>query len=229
MLPGVFDAIHRGDIGLESRVHVRNRFTSVADGSQYRIATARDTNAAVQQAIGKAMRVSELTYHMITTSSNLATNLLIDAVGLEELRATLARFRLDDGIDLARGVEDAAAYERGINNRCTANGVVRLLRLIQEGVAVSVEASAQMLEIMHDQQFRSGIPAGLPDQVRVANKTGEIATAAHDAGVVYPPARKPYALAVLTEWEPQKTSGRSDTIAGISRAVYKHLAGGIDA
>lgn len=229
VLPGVFDAIHRGDIGLDSRVHVRNRFTSVGDGSQYRVAPSRDANAEVHRAIGRSMRVSELAYHMITTSSNLATNLLIDAVGLEELRATLARFRLDDGIELRRGVEDEAAYEMDINNRCTADGVVRLLRLIEEGVAVSVEASAQMLEIMHDQAFRSGIPAGLPDGARVANKTGEISTVAHDSGIVYLPRRKPYALAVLTEWDAQQTSGRSDTIARISRAVYQHLTGGSDA
>jgi beta-lactamase class A len=82
-----------------------------------------------------------------------------------------------------------------------------------------------MLQILHAQEFRSGIPAGLPDEARVANKTGEISTVAHDVGVVYLPRRKPYALVVLTEWDAQKTSGRSDTIASISRAVYQHLTG----
>jgi beta-lactamase class A len=45
---------------------------------------------------------------------------------------------------------------------------------------------------------------------------------AHDAAIVYLPGRKPYAITVLTEWEPG-SSGRHDTIARISRAVYNHL------
>jgi beta-lactamase class A len=81
-----------------------------------------------------------------------------------------------------------------------------------------------MLEILHAQEFRSGIPAGLPEDARVANKTGEISTVAHDAGIVYLPRRKPYALVVLTEWDKDKSSGRKDTIARISRTIYQHLA-----
>jgi beta-lactamase class A len=59
--------------------------------------------------------------------------------------------------------------------------------------------------------------------VRVAHKTGEISTVAHDAGVIYPRNRKPYVLAVLTEWEPEAT-GRTATIAIASRTVYEFLA-----
>ena len=79
-----------------------------------------------------------------------------------------------------------------------------------------------MLDILHAQEFKRGIPARLPGAVRVAHKTGEISTIAHDAGVVYPPDRKPYVLAVLTEWAPEAT-GRSATIAEVSRAVFELL------
>jgi beta-lactamase class A len=65
----------------------------------------------------------------------------------------------------------------------------------------------------------------VPDSARVANKTGEISTVAHDAAIVYLPGRKPYCIVVLTQWEPA-ASGRSDTIARISRAVYEHLTAG---
>lgn len=80
-----------------------------------------------------------------------------------------------------------------------------------------------MLEILHAQEFRSGIPAGLPDGARVANKTGEISTVAHDTGLVYLPDRAPYAVAILTQWSPERTSGRRDTLAEISRALYRTL------
>ncbi len=42
-----------------------------------------------------------------------------------------------------------------------------------------------MLEIMLDQQLKSGIPAGLPEEAQVAHKTGNISTVHHDAGIVY--------------------------------------------
>lgn len=229
VLVGVFGAIHSDELALTARVHVRNRFISVADQSAFRVGSARDANAEVQQAIGKTMKVHELAHHMITTSSNLATNLLIEVVGIEQIRQTLKDLNLDDGVELRRGVEDERAFEEGINNRCTADGMLRVLRLIEERRAFSPEASEKMLGIMHEQEFRSGIPAGLPDGTRVANKTGEISTVAHDAGIVYLPRRKPYALVVLTEWDAQKTSGRSDTIASISRAIYHHLTGKRDA
>ncbi|HEV2736838.1 MAG TPA: serine hydrolase [Longimicrobiaceae bacterium] len=224
MLVGVFGAAHHGRLPMKSRVHVRNRFLSVADGQPFRVDSARDANSKVHRRRGKTMRVWELARHMITTSSNLATNLLVEAVGLDEMRAALKQVGIE-GIVLERGVEDEAAFERGINNLVTANGLVQVLRHIEEGTAFSVLASARMLEIMHDQEFRSGIPAGVPDDARVANKTGEISTIAHDAAIVYLPDRKPYVLVVLTQWE-RGTSGRSDTIARISRTVYKHLTSG---
>jgi beta-lactamase class A len=82
-----------------------------------------------------------------------------------------------------------------------------------------------MLDILHQQEFRNGIPGRLPREVRVAHKTGDISTVAHDAGIVYPRERKPYIVAILTEWTPD-TSKRSATIAAVSQEIYKALTGG---
>ena len=226
ILVGVFGAIHRGDLLPQSRVHVRNRFLSAYDGSPYRVSLDRDANPDVHREEGRTLRVSELAEAMITTSSNLATNLLLDLVGLDILQRTIDSFGLD-GIDLRRGVEDEKAFEHGINNRVTANGLVGLLRLIGEERAFSPVLSRQMLGVLLGQQFKSGIPAGLPRDARVAHKTGEISTIAHDAGLIFLPDRRPYALAVLTEWEPTAT-GRSTTIAAASYLAYSALIGDRD-
>lgn len=226
ILVGVFGAIHRGDLLPQSRVHVRNRFLSAYDGSPYRVRIDRDANAEVHREIGRTLRVSELADAMITSSSNLATNLLLDLVGLDVLQRTIDSFALD-GIDLRRGVEDELAFQHGINNRVTASGLVGLLRLIGEGRAFSPLLSQQMLDILHEQHFKSGIPAGLPREARVAHKTGEISTIAHDAGLVYLPDRRPYAIAVLTEWAPS-TGGRSATIAAASYLAYAAIVGDKD-
>ena len=220
---GAYSAIHHGWLLPHSRLHVRNRFFSAVDGQTFRVLADRDANSEVHEAVGKMMRVSDLALHMIATSSNLATNLLLDLVGIETVQRALDELRID-GIDIRRGVEDERAFERGINNRVTADGLVQLLRLVAEERAFSPELSREMLGILHAQEFRNGIPARLPPAVRVAHKTGDISTVAHDAGVVYPPGRKPYVIAVLTEWEPE-AAGRSATIAEVSHAVFELLTG----
>ena len=222
ILLGVFAAIDRGELLPHSRVHVRNRFLSVVENVPFRVESGRDANSAVHNAIGKMMRVDELAYHMITTSSNLATNLLLGVIGPDAVNRTLKELDVDDGIDLKRGVEDELAFEKGVNNMVTADGLLRILVLLSEGKAFSPALSRRMMDILHGQEFNQGIPARLPKGARVAHKTGEISTMAHDAGVIYLPKRKPYALVVLTEWDATAT-GRSKTIASISHLVYEFL------
>ena len=225
ILLGAFAAINRGELLPHSRVHVRNRFLSVVENVPFRVESGRDANSAVHNAIGKMMRVDELAYHMITTSSNLATNLLLGVMGPDAVNRTLKELDVDDGIDLKRGVEDELAFEKGINNMVTADGLLRILVLLSEGKAFSPALSRRMMDILHGQEFNEGIPARLPKGARVAHKTGEISTVAHDAGVVYLPKRKPYVLVILTEWDPEG-SGRSRTIAAISHTIYEFLTQG---
>lgn len=225
ILVALFDAVEQGRFTLDSRLHVRNRFLSAVHEEPYRVETSRDANSAVHAAVGKMLKLHELALHMITTSSNLATNLLLDLVGVKAAQATLERLGLT-GLALRRGVEDERAFEAGINNEVTASGLVRLFRLIHDERAFPKEASERMREILFRQEFRSGIPAGLPEKVRqearVANKTGEISTIAHDAGLVFLPNRKPYVVAILTEWAPE-AEGRQEAVARISRVIFDNL------
>ncbi len=223
VLLGVFRQVALGALTLDAPVHVRNRFTSIVRGETFMLELSRDADPDVYGQLGKTLTVHELAYQMITTSSNLATNLLVELVGLETIQRALDEMDVD-GIKVLRGVEDQAAFEAGLNNETTANGLVKLLRIIAEGHAWSPETSSQMMDIMLDQQYRSGIPAGLPKAARVAHKTGNISTVHHDAGVVYLDERKPYILVVLTQFDAK--NGRSTAVAEISRDIYAHLAGG---
>lgn len=225
ILIGVFGAIHRGELRPYSRLHVRNLFHSVVDGVPFRVDSGRDANSEVHESIGKTMLIRDLARHMIATSSNLATNLLLDYLGVDRVRAELEELGVAKGIDLRRGVEDERAHAQGINNRVTARGLSNLLRAVSEGRVFTADLSRQITEILHAQEFRSGIPARLPKDARVAHKTGEISTVAHDAGIVYLPGRSPYVLTVLSEWEPGATK-RQPTIASVSYAAYEHLVGG---
>ena len=227
VLLGVFDAIEHGRLQAYSRVHVRNRFLSAANGQPYRVDAGRDSNAEVHAQVGRTLQVRELARHMIATSSNLATNLLLDLIGLEQIRGTLERFGLE-GVQLRRGVEDIPAYEQDINNEVTAEGLLATFRAILDPHQFSPDLRQEMLDILHAQEFRSGIPAGLPQEARVAHKTGEISTVTHDAGIVFLPDREPYLVVILTEWKPDVTV-RKETIAAISRLLYEYVTDEEDA
>jgi beta-lactamase class A len=214
----VYRQAHAGKLSLDSPVKIKNDFVSIADGTRYSISPDSDSELSLYSKIGRTATVRELVGLMITVSSNLATNILVELVGaprvMELMRETGAR-----NIRVLRGVEDGKAYERGMNNTTTARDLMILLRSIAERRAVSPAASDEMIKILLGQKFNGGIPSGLPAGVRVAHKTGDISTANHDAAIVYPPNRKPYVLVVLTRGVGGE--GRAHKlIADISRVVY---------
>jgi beta-lactamase class A len=226
ILLGVFDAVERNRFPLDARLHVRNRFLSVLDGRPYRVEASRDADDEVHAAIGKTMRIGDLARHMIVRSSNLAANLLVDLVGVEDMRASLET-RGIGGIDLRRGVEDERAFQAGVNNRVTANGVVALLRAIRDARGFSQQSSQTIIEILMAQEFEGGIGPGLPDPIRavarVAHKTGDISMVSHDVGLVFLPGRPPYVVAMLVEREGEPAA-RTAALAAVSRLVYDAVA-----
>src|SRR5882724_8568447 len=206
VLLGVFRQITRGSLTPDSAVHVRNRFTSIVDQEPFILDLGSDADPDVYGHLGKTLTVRELAYWMITKSSNLATNLLVDVVGIETIQHALDELDID-GVRVLRGVEDQAAFDAGLINEVTANGLQKMLRVIADGKAFSQEASHDMLTILLDQQHRSGIPAGLPKAARVAHKTGNISTVHHDAGIVFLEGRKPYVLVILTQFGADNVRG----------------------
>ena len=222
LLLAVYKLAEEGRIRLDDTLHVRNRFHSMT-GSIFRVAASRDGDGEVHRRRGRSMRVRDLARAMIVRSSNLATNVLLDFVGIEEIRRVMAEARLE-GIRLVRGVEDTAAFEQGINNEVTADGLARCFRLLcQEGL-FRAQTREEMIEVLCAQEFNAMLPAQLPREARVAHKTGEISTVCHDAGIVFLPKRKPYVVAILTEW-PAHIEKRQGCVADISRAVYEHVTG----
>ena len=227
VLAAIYPTLSARGLDARHRLEIQNQFVSVADGSSYRVPASRDTDAGIHASIDQTMSVSEVAHRMIAVSSNLATNLLLDFIGTEHAQRLLAEAGIT-GVQLVRGVEDDRAFDAGISNRVTANGLVSLLRAILEGRFGSQEDTQAMIATLCAQTFSRGIPAGLPAaeraSARIAHKTGEISTATHDAGIVFLEGRAPYVLAVLTgaSGPPEE---RHAPIARISEMVFEVLRG----
>ena len=155
---------------------------------------ADDSEANLYKAEGQTRTLSQLAELMITVSSNLATNLLIEKLGVENIRTTVHSLGAD-GMNVLRGVEDGKAFEKGMNNTTTARGLATLMTAIADGKAVDSESTQQMVAILERQRFNEAIPAGLPAGTRVAHKTGDITKVHHDAAIVF--AKRPFVLVIL--------------------------------
>lgn len=218
----IFRLASAGKLRLDDRMAVENRFTSIVDGSEYRLREEDDSDSEVYRRIGQGMTIIELVDRMITWSSNLATNLLIEKARPARVNELMRRLGARD-IQVRRGVEDTKAFQAGLNNTTTAYDLMLVFRAIAEAKVADRAGCEKMIEILAAQHFNQGIPAGLPAGIRVAHKTGEITRHNHDAGIVYPPGRRPYVVVVLTRGIAERE--RSDRlIADISRLVYQSLA-----
>ena len=157
VLFALFGAVDAGRFTLDSRLHVRNRFLSVIDRQPFRVSAARDADREVHAAIGRTMRLQDLARHMIVTSSNLATNLLVDPIGVEQAQQMLERHDLG-GIELARGVEDDKAFEASYNNRVTANGLVGLFRAVYDRRRFTADSPARCWTSSSSRSFGQASP-----------------------------------------------------------------------
>ena len=113
VLLGVFRQIDRGELTLDAPVHVRNRFTSIVNQEPFMLDLGHDADPDVYGHLGRTLTVRELAYLMITKSSNLATNLLVDVVGIPTIQHALDELEID-GVKVLRGVEDQAAFNAGL-------------------------------------------------------------------------------------------------------------------
>ena len=211
-------------LAFDERVPVKNDFVSIVDGSHFSLQVADDSETGLYRRIGERVTISELVRLMITESSNVATNMIVERITPARATEFMVRLGTKD-VHVVRGVEDNKAYARGLNNATTARGLMQILRRLAERTVVSAKASGEMLAILRGQKFNEGIPAGLPAGTPVAHKTGSFAKVYHDAAIVEPPGKKPFVLVVLTRGI-EKEPRANRLVADISGAVYERAVAG---
>jgi len=212
----LFHQVQQGKVKLDDKLMVKNEFHSIVDGLSYKLNAADDSEADLYKAEGQSRSLRELCELMITVSSNFATNLIIEKLGVENIRAMVQALGAD-GVVVLRGVEDGKAFEKGLNNTATARGLAILLQAIAKKKAVDAASSEEMIAILTRQTFNEGIPAGLPPGISVAHKTGEITGIHHDAAIVF--AKRPYVLVILVRGLVDIKQS-AVLIADISRQIY---------
>jgi len=220
----VFKQAEEGKFRLDDRIVIENEFHSIVDGSAFSLNKEDDSDPDIYGLIGRSLTIRELAERMITVSSNLATNILVDLVKPENVMTTLGLLGIRR-MQVLRGVEDGKAFASGRNNQTDASDLMRLMEAIAAGKAGSLPSCREMILILEKQKFRAGIPAGVPDGVPVGNKTGSITGMEHDAAIVFPPGRRPYILVILTRGVRTSKEGE-ELIARLSKLIFSRLVPG---
>ena len=217
----LFKQSNEGKINLDDSILLLNEFKSIVDGSAYSMDIGVDSDDVIYGKIGTTVALRDLMYPMITLSSNLATNVLIEVVGAKNVTATMRDLGADK-IEVLRGVEDTKAYELGMSNSTTANDLMQIMKAIAHNSAGTKADCEMMISIMKDQQFNEIIPFYLPVAVTVAHKTGSITGVHHDAGIVYLPDGRSYVLVLLSKNLEDFDKG-TEQLAGISKTVFEYV------
>lgn len=192
----LFRQAEMGRFSLDDEVLLKNEFRSIVDGSLYSITD--DSDDAIYEQLGQQISLRQLSYQMITVSSNLATNLLIDLMSADSVQATSERLGTTH-MKTIRGVEDLKAFDLGLSNQATSRDLARLMERLRTGTAVSAKADSVILGILHDQLFNAMIPSGLTKSTKVAHKTGSITKIHHDAAIIYPEKADSYVLVIMIQ------------------------------
>ncbi|MBI4505458.1 MAG: serine hydrolase [Chloroflexi bacterium] len=192
LLYDVFYQRERGELRFDEEIVVTEEHASYALGP-------------LLWPVESAVTIADLAEAMITQSDNVAAIMLHKRLGGWATNQRLA----------AAGLRHT---QLTTELPTTAGDLALVLEGLARGQAVSSRASQEMLALLRGQKVNDRIPAGLPQGVPVAHKTGNWENACHDAGVVLAP-QGAYVLVVLSE-----ETACAPRVAKLSAAVYEVLA-----
>jgi beta-lactamase class A len=217
-----FRRVVRGELDLDMPVRVSGTFASVYDGSPFDLDESDDQDPGTWAALGDTRTLAELAEQAITHSSNIATNLLLDVVGLGEVAEVLRIVGCSPAMVVGRGIEDAAARTAGITNTVTAADLGLVMAAVGRreptlgGDQVLAPVEAMLARQVHVDQ----VPAGLPPGTPTASKSGWIPGVSHDVALVRPLGEEPFVLAVCTSVALDETAAAA-FVADIARDVWR--------
>ena len=165
---------------------------------------------------GTVYTLDEVARRMVYQSDNVATNVLIERMGLDSIGEKADELGLE-GTRLVHKLMLSASD--GLSNLTCANDAAFILEGIANGSLASAEACKRAEEFLLEQEDDEGLAEGLPDDVAFGHKTGTVDGIRHDGGIVY--AEHPYVICVFTSGLDYDAA--NELMARIGAAVYDAL------
>ena len=177
---------------------------------------------------GKYLPAHELIELMITRSSNPATDALLAVVGGPRAvndwarRAGISEFQINR--DIATLVRDDGEVNPAAvidpRDSATPLAMTELLSGIYQGKWLSPRSRSVILGAMERcVTGKRRIPAQMPEDARVAHKTGSLFNTSSDIGIIESPDGRAIAVAIYVTGQGSRLN-REARIASIARAIY---------
>ena len=163
-------------------------------------------------------QIQSLLSDMITVSDNTAANTLTNYLGDGDDaagRGAVNEYCASNSYESTTMGRMLLAPADNGDNMTSVSDCAEFLRKVYKGELPHAE---EMLGFLKNQQRTHKIPAGLPEGVESANKTGELDTVENDAAIVF--ADTPYILCIMSENLSDVGAAQSN-IAGISSDMYQ--------
>jgi beta-lactamase class A len=154
---------------------------------------------------------------MVAVSDNSATNVLIDRVGMDNVVNSMKRLGLPN-TQLRRKMMDLKAAAEGRENISTPREMMQLLEQLYRGKVIGQPLLEDFFDVLATPK-ESFLPRDLPNDLRIANKPGELEAVRNDSGIVFLKNR-PYVICVMTTYLASERAGE-DAITHISAAAYR--------
>lgn len=185
ILWSVMQKVERGEISLSDVIPVR-------DGDMFGNFDAQHHPLTDSQyAVGDLCRL------MIDLSDNLASNMLIRLVGMENINAEIKKCNLQHTI-LQRKFLDFETQAKGLENYTTPNDSVSMIMMMLENGEKGSKMSNEMLNILAGQCDKNYLSQYMPETYKFAHKTGHIPGTMHNIGIITTPKQKKFIIAVMT-------------------------------
>ncbi|MBE5979071.1 MAG: serine hydrolase [Paenibacillaceae bacterium] len=182
ILACLFDEVEKGNKSLEDLLEYKTEH--VVDGS--------GVLAALEP--GAVLRVKDAAVFMIIVSDNIATNMMIDYLGLDTINRCIEKLGCKDTI-LYNPIHFDRYRKLGTS---TPNDYGSVFTRLVKGELISQKADGAMLEILKKQHYNSMITKDFPPVymdsdntddilISVASKSGSMNACRNDGGIVFTP------------------------------------------
>ena len=164
------------------------------------------------------LSLRQLAAMMIVVSDNSAANVLIDRVGMHNINSLLDSLGLTH-IRARRKMMDLKAAEEGRENVATPSEMAILLEDLYRGKVLNKQLTEEFFDLLSTKKMDSFLTRDLPENLKVANKSGLLEGVRNDSGVVFLE-KRPYILCVMTTYLRRERDGE-EAISKVSLDAYR--------
>ena len=226
VLVALYQAVHDGKLALEDRTAYREEHHCFGSG------------VLIHMTPGAEMTVRDAAALMIIISDNIATNMVIDLLGLEYINDQMRRRGFERTEIFCRLGDREAGLDARNMSVSTAGETARLMERLARHEEVSEAASEDMLRILRRNDGRGELSRELPwDELNmlpdhrqnwVAEKGGSFLNGVRTCGAVFHGGRGSFAMAVFCEGGTGPGAGRNSEgnalLGRLGRAAWEALA-----